>query len=92
VLDDDGRISADDLASALHHAVGRRADEADQWPVDYAAAQLRALREFRAEYVTRLLERHGGNVSRAAVAAKVSRRTLHRWLAELKPENEEHLP
>jgi DNA-binding NtrC family response regulator len=85
VLDDDGRITADDLTSVLHHAVGKRADEAAEWPVDYAAAQERALNEFRAEYVTRLLERHGGNVSRAAIAAGVSRRTLHRWLAELKP-------
>jgi len=85
VLDDDGRITAEDLTSVLHHAVGKRADDAAEWPVDYASAQLRALSEFRAEYVTRLLERHGGNVSRAALAAGVSRRTLHRWLAELKP-------
>ena len=92
VLDDDGRITADDLSSALHHTVRKRPDEVAQWPVVYAAAQHRALREFRAEYVTRLLELHGGNVSRAAVAAGVSRRTLHRWLAELAPANEERTP
>lgn len=89
VLDDDGRITADDIRSALHYAIQKQSAESAPWPVDYAAAQERALREFRAEYVTRLLELHGGNVSRAAEAAHVSRRTLHRWLAELRPATEE---
>jgi len=89
VLDDDGRITANDLDSALHRMAGQRPSEGTQPPVDYAAAHQRALQEFRAEYVTRLLELHGGNVSRAAAAAQVSRRTFHRWLAELKPAAEE---
>jgi DNA-binding NtrC family response regulator len=89
VLDDDGRITADDIRSALHYAIQKHPEESAPWPVDYGAAQERALREFRAEYVTRLLELHGGNVSRAAEAAHVSRRTLHRWLAELRPSSEE---
>ena len=51
--------------------------------MEYSRAQEEALREFRATYVRRLLELHGGNVTRAATTAGVSRRTLHRWLAEL---------
>jgi len=89
VLDDDGRIAAEDVTDVLHRAVAKRGSDAAPWPADYAEAQHRALRDFRADYVMRLLELHGGNVSRAAAAAKVSRRTLHRWLAELKPADEE---
>jgi DNA-binding NtrC family response regulator len=83
VLDDDGRITAEDLGGALQHLTRPREDEPAQWPVTYPEAQDRALRDFRATYVRRLLEMHDGNVSRAAVTAGVSRRTLHRWLAEL---------
>ncbi|HEY5491115.1 MAG TPA: sigma-54 dependent transcriptional regulator [Gemmatimonadaceae bacterium] len=83
VLDNDGRITAEDLDGALHHIVRPHEDEPAHWSSNYSEAQDRALREFRAEYVRRLLEMHDGNVSRAAVGAGVSRRTLHRWLAEL---------
>jgi DNA-binding NtrC family response regulator len=83
VLDDDGRITAEDLSGALERGIRPRQDESVQWPATYSEAQDKALRDFRAGYVRRLLELHGGNVSRAAVAAGVSRRTLHRWLAEL---------
>ncbi len=83
VLDDDGSISAEDLSGALQRVVGARPEDRARSPLGYAKAQDRALREFRAAYVTQLLEAHGGNVSRAAEAAGVSRRTLHRWLAEL---------
>jgi len=83
VLDNDGRITAEDLDGALHHIVRPHEDEPARWSSNYSEAQDRALREFRAEYVRRLLEMHDGNVSRAAVGAGVSRRTLHRWIAEL---------
>jgi two-component system response regulator HydG len=83
VLDTDGRITPDDLSGALQRGSGAPREGSAQWPMEYARAQDEALREFRASYVTRLLEVHGGNVSRAAAAAGVSRRTLHRWLAEL---------
>lgn len=83
VLDNDGRVTANDLAGALPQIVRPRPNEPAQWPVSYAEAQEKALRDFRAEYVRLLLEMHGGNVSRAALSAGVSRRTLHRWLAEL---------
>lgn len=83
VLDNDGRITEDDLDDALQPRVKPRDGEPASWPLTYSEAQDKALRDFRAAYVGRLLEINGGNVSRAAVAAGVSRRTLHRWLAEL---------
>lgn len=83
VLDSDGRITADDLGGAIQ--LGFDAPEGDPalQPAAYSQALDAALRAFRRTYVTRLLEGHGGNVSRAAATAGVSRRTLHRWLAEL---------
>lgn len=83
VLDNDGRITPEDLDDALQSRVKLREAEPASWPLSYSEAQDKALRDFRAAYVGRLLEVNGGNVSRAAVAAGVSRRTLHRWLAEL---------
>jgi len=83
VLDNDGQITPEDLDDALQPRVKLREGEPASWPLSYSEAQDKALRDFRAAYVGRLLEVNGGNVSRAAVAAGVSRRTLHRWLAEL---------
>jgi DNA-binding NtrC family response regulator len=48
----------------------------------YERARDEALADFRQAYVRRLLAQCDGNVSRAAAAAGVSRRTMHRWLAE----------
>ncbi len=48
----------------------------------YATAQDQALRQFRTAYVAQMLAQHQGNVSRAAAAAGVSRRTFHRWIAD----------
>jgi DNA-binding NtrC family response regulator len=83
VLDNDGRITPEDLDDALQPRVKVRESEPASWSLSFSEAQDKALRDFRAAYVGRLLEVNGGNVSRAAVAAGVSRRTLHRWLAEL---------
>jgi two-component system NtrC family response regulator len=83
VLDNDGRITPEDLDDALQARVKLRESEPASWPLSYSEAQDKALRDFRTAYVGRLLEVNGGNVSRAALAAGVSRRTLHRWLAEL---------
>ena len=83
VLDSDGRITPEDLDDALQPRLKPREGEPADWPLAYSEAQDKALRDFRAAYVGRLLEVNGGNVSRAAVAAGVSRRTLHRWMAEL---------
>ncbi len=83
VLDTDGRITPEDLTGALQHRLDTPQEDPARWSVDYAQAQGEAMREFRSTYVKRLLELHGGNVSRAAATAGVSRRTLHRWLAGL---------
>ena len=45
---------------------------------------------FKAEYVRSMLERHRGNVTQAAKSAGVSRRTFHRWLADLRPAPEDN--
>jgi transcriptional regulator with PAS, ATPase and Fis domain len=42
------------------------------------------MQEFMVVYLENLLESHGGNVTQAAQAAGVSRRTLHRWIAEFR--------
>jgi DNA-binding NtrC family response regulator len=48
----------------------------------FAAAKQRALERFQRQYLDRVLERHGGNVSKAAAASGVSRKTLHRFIAK----------
>ncbi|HEU5303129.1 MAG TPA: sigma-54 dependent transcriptional regulator [Gemmatimonadales bacterium] len=81
VLDRDGRITLADLPDAIRGWADQDADTSGP-PPSYTEAREEALTEFRRGYVRRLLELHGGNVTRAAMAAGVSRRTLHRWLAE----------
>jgi DNA-binding NtrC family response regulator len=51
---------------------------------DRPLAEARAawLQAFAHEYLTDLLRRHGGNISRAAKSAGVDRKTLHRLLAK----------
>ncbi len=83
VLDNNGCIAPEDLGSVLQPRTAHPEPQATSWPIAYMEAEERALRDFRAQYVRRLLEVHGGNVSRAAIGAGVSRRTLHRWLAEI---------
>jgi DNA-binding NtrC family response regulator len=83
VLDNDGRITPEDLDDAFQPPLRVRDGEPAKLPLSYSEAQDKAVRDVRAAYVGRLLEVNGGNVSRAAVAAGVSRRTLHRWMAEL---------
>lgn len=101
-LDDDGLITLSDLpekvrGSPLPLVNGTRdggswslSEEAGELP-DYESARERALQQFQAAYVRRLLARHKGNVTQAAQTANVSRRTFHRWLAELGPEVREGL-
>ncbi|HEX4936137.1 MAG TPA: helix-turn-helix domain-containing protein, partial [Gemmatimonadaceae bacterium] len=85
VLDDDGRITIADLPPSLRKdpPAGRAMVNGAQWqPEPYEQAQEVALRDFRSDYVRRMLEAHRGNVTRAAHSAGVSRRTFHRWIAE----------
>jgi DNA-binding NtrC family response regulator len=88
-LDDDGKVTVADLppeiARGQARANGRRAGAL---PLDYQLAKEMATQEFMEAYLDRLLDSHEGNVSRAAKSAGVSRRTLHRWLAEFRQEAE----
>lgn len=84
LLDDDGRVTVGDLPDPL----GDGNEEAETGAValeelPYPLARKKAMRDFDARYLDRVLERHGGNVTRAAKAIGVSRRTLHRWIKRL---------
>ena len=83
ILDVDGILGLDDLppevVGASPHTGAHRPNETTP---PYAEAREEALRQFRNAYIGVLLAEHGGNISRAARAAGVSRRSLHRWIAE----------
>jgi transcriptional regulator of acetoin/glycerol metabolism len=82
VLDDDGRVTLADLTDQIR-GWEEPAQGTDESGIPaYEQARDEAMAEFRRGYVRRLLAQFDGNVSRAAAAAGVSRRTMHRWLAE----------
>jgi DNA-binding NtrC family response regulator len=102
-LDECGRIRLCDLPEPLRGVrlpVGNGAAPLPSWlrgvgapqGIPYEAAREQALREFQADYVRRVLACHDGNVTRAARSAAVSRRTFHRWLAELGPAARDEQP
>jgi DNA-binding NtrC family response regulator len=85
VLDDDGRIARADLPENVRAAPVRVTEgSATPGASAYERASDGALRTFREAYLRRLLAERQGNVTRAAASAGVSRRTIHRWLADLK--------
>jgi DNA-binding NtrC family response regulator len=96
-LDEDGRITLSDLPGKIRGSPLPRGEQAagPEWSrlvdregrlPDYESARERAMQEFQAGYVHRILADHDGNVTRAAEAARVSRRSFHRWLADLGPQ------
>lgn len=54
---------------------------AQLYDLTYREARRRAINEFELAYARTLVERHGGNVTRAADAAEVHRNVLHRILS-----------
>jgi len=86
-LDADGRVTLSDLPPEIRFSGidgSQRSHQATAFGhLSYADAKDAALRSFQATYLQELLDAHDGNISRAADAAGVSRRTLHRWIAEL---------
>lgn len=87
-LDIDGVINPEDLPDEITGAGSghdMHRDSSDAWihGLPYADARERALLTFRTRYVAGLLRAHDRNVTRAAKVAGVSRRTLHRWIAEI---------
>jgi transcriptional regulator of acetoin/glycerol metabolism len=61
---------------------GRPAPTAVRGDLTFREARESWLRAFAPEYLTDLLRRHGGNVSQAAKAAGLDRKTLHGLLAK----------
>jgi len=86
-LGDGGPITISSLPSELQTALptgkGFSNGLSDPSTLTYAEAKEEALLAFRAWYLDGLIDAHGGNVSRAARAAGVNRRTVYRWLTEL---------
>lgn len=87
-LDDDDRITMADLPEPFL-TVWAQQDGAAAPSAPFERAQEAAMSRFRSDYVRRTLEAHRGNVTQAARSAGVSRRTFHRWLAELRPPAQE---
>jgi len=56
------------------------ADQMAEMP--FREAKEHAIQHFHAQYIRRLLEQHGGNISRAAEAAGIQRQYLHRLIRE----------
>ncbi len=83
VLDEDGIITVSDLPLTIRGKSPERGEKAKREPLVYEVARDRAMTTFLGDYVRRLLDAHGGNISKAAETAGVSRRTVHRWVAEL---------
>ncbi|MDH5234908.1 MAG: sigma-54 dependent transcriptional regulator [Gemmatimonadota bacterium] len=81
-LDTGDVIGTAELPPSLRLAPAPSEAPADPWPIRYEDAREAAQKAFRSRYASRMLETHHGNVSQAAIAAGVSRRTFHRWLAE----------
>ena len=50
--------------------------------IPFREAKERAIQYFHHQYIRRLLEQHGGNISRAAEAAGIQRQYLHRLIKE----------
>jgi len=87
-LDDDGVVRASDLPAEILN--GRASLAVEQvsrgLPLEYEEAKEVAMGDFMRGYLDRLLDAHSGNVSMASKTAGVSRRTVHRWLAEYRDE------
>lgn len=90
-LDEDGRVTVADLPTEIRFpeaAPNGAGSYGSGSTMDYARAREEADRAFRASYLERLLDAHDGNVSAAAKTAGVSRRSIHRWIAELEGSGE----
>lgn len=90
-LDEDGLVTVADLPTEVRFpeaAPDRHTTGGAGSTLNYARARDRAERAFRATYLERLLDAHDGNISAAARTAGVSRRSVHRWIAELEGRRE----
>jgi DNA-binding NtrC family response regulator len=51
--------------------------------IPFREAKDRAIQHFHRQYIRRILEQYGGNISRAAEAAGIQRQYLHRLIKEV---------
>jgi len=77
LVSDSGVLRPEHLPSEITAADGER-----RALRPYREAKQRAMSRFRRDYIRRLLDRHQGNISRAARAAGIPRQTLHRLIRE----------
>jgi DNA-binding NtrC family response regulator len=95
VLDDDGRVTVSDLPNEIRFGrmkPGNGSGDLSSGPLlPYADARDQAMLDFKERYLERLMDMHDHNVSQAAGTAGVSRRTLHRLIAEVKGESPEDI-
>lgn len=85
VLGTAGVITVADLPPAVRDLTVMSEGVSELSSLPYSEAREEVLTAFRAAYCRQLLNETDGNVTRAASAAGVSRRTFHRWLAEQTP-------
>lgn len=88
ILDDDDSITMSDLPEDLREGTKSFSRGESVLDIPYRDARRQAIQTFQDRYLEELLVKHEGNISRAAEAAGLSRRTLHRWL-ERNPSEEE---
>ncbi len=86
VLRESDRLTQADLPEAFRPLsfVAPQDIEEGWFSLPYSNARFEALKAFRRRYARALLAGCGGNQSKAARAAQVSRRTVHRWISELR--------
>jgi len=75
-------IGAHDVREALSGDAPPLPDFSDLFDLPLKDAKRKWAKEFEKEYITRLLQQHGGVITRAAEAAGVDRKTLTRLAAE----------
>ena len=90
IFDDKGKIGLADLPGSMGQPDLHVGDPGlpSYCDLPYELARQQATRAFEARYLGAILERHDGNVTRAAEAAGLNRRTLHRWLERIKTEHD----
>jgi len=77
-------IEAHDVATALSTDHSWHRDPSGLLDLPFKAAKRKWATHFEREYLTRLLAKHDGVVTRAAEAAGINRKTITRLLAQLK--------
>ncbi len=75
-VDHDDKIDVDDIR--LKKLPPSPGDEGDLFGLPYKDAKQKLIDEFQEKYVSNLLERHGGNVQRAAAASELTRAAIYR--------------